>query len=126
MNSLLSDDGTLRVYDLSSSKVLKAVRGLGSEVSAIACFKRTGSDLRDVWLACGRRVSIESCNGSPIQVLDVAQALCFQMDSPKMILTADDALETLELGESEEDELNEVILKTCFLRPCSLESVSLQ
>jgi hypothetical protein len=51
-----TEDGILRVYDLSSFKVLKAVRGLGAEVSSIICVKRPGSELRDAWLACGKRV----------------------------------------------------------------------
>lgn len=50
------DDGILRVYDLSSFKVLKAIRGLKNEVSSIACFKRPGSELRDAWIACGSNV----------------------------------------------------------------------
>jgi len=84
-----SDDGILRVYDLSSFKVLKAVRGLGAEVSSIICVKRSGSELRDAWVGCGKRI------------------MRFQMDSPKMIQTADDALLTIELGESDDDILNE-------------------
>ncbi len=53
------DDGTLRVYSLSGQRnVLKAVRGLGSEVSSIACIPGAGSKIPDVWLACGTRVSI--------------------------------------------------------------------
>lgn len=51
------DDGSLRVYDLSSFKVLKAVRGLGAEVSSIVCMKKPGSDLRDAWVAHGKNVS---------------------------------------------------------------------
>jgi hypothetical protein len=54
--NILSDDGSLRVYDLSSYKVLKAVRGLGAEVSSIICMKRTGSELRDAWIAHGQKV----------------------------------------------------------------------
>lgn len=49
-------DGSLRVYDLSSFKVLKAIKGLRSEVSSIVCSKRLGTEFRDVWLACGRKV----------------------------------------------------------------------
>ncbi|KAK0498629.1 WD40-repeat-containing domain protein [Armillaria luteobubalina] len=87
------DDGTLRVYDLSTFKVLKAIRGLGSEVSSIVCVKRPGSDLRDVWIACGTRVHL------------------FQMDSPAMILTLSDALESVEVCSSDGDDvLNEISL----------------
>lgn len=54
----LLDDGSVRVYDLSSFKVVKAIRGLGAEVSSIVCFKRPGSELRDAWLGCGKRVLV--------------------------------------------------------------------
>ena len=58
MDDVFIEDGTLRVYDLSSFKVLKAVRGLSAEVSSIICVKRPGSELRDAWLGCGKRVCL--------------------------------------------------------------------
>lgn len=51
-----SDDGILRVYDLSTFKVLKAIKNLGFEVSSIVCVKKRGSDLRDAWVASGTKV----------------------------------------------------------------------
>lgn len=57
---LPSDDGSLRVYDLSTFKTIKAVRGLGAEVSSIICVKRAGSELRDAWLAHGSKVCLNS------------------------------------------------------------------
>ncbi|KAG6805643.1 hypothetical protein H0H93_004366, partial [Arthromyces matolae] len=84
------DDGSVRVYDLSSFKVVKAVRGLSEEVSSLLCVKRPGSELRDVWLASGRR-----------------------MDSPKMIQTVDDALLIIDVSSpavndhEDDDVLNE-------------------
>ncbi|KAJ6597055.1 WD40-repeat-containing domain protein [Mycena vulgaris] len=86
-----SDDGSLRVYDLSSFKVCRAVSGLPNEISSIACFKRPGSDLRDVWLASGRH------------------AYLFQMDSPKLVQMAGDATAVIELCDAE-DILNELAL----------------
>ena len=56
------DDGSLRVYDLSTFKVLKAVKGLGSEVSSIICIKRPSSELRDAWVAHGKRVCLSLSN----------------------------------------------------------------
>ena len=56
----VTDDGSLRVYDLSSFKVLKAIRGLGAEVSSVICVKRPGSELRDAWIAHGQKVCINS------------------------------------------------------------------
>ncbi|KAF8163623.1 WD40-repeat-containing domain protein [Crassisporium funariophilum] len=87
-----SDDGSLRLYDLSSLKVLKAVRGLGGEVSSIICVKRAGSELRDTWIAHGKKISK------------------FQMESTKMILSQEDASIALEVGEGEEEILNELAL----------------
>ena len=52
----VTDDGSLRVYDLSSFKVLKAIRGLGADVSSVICVKRPGSELRDAWIAHGQKV----------------------------------------------------------------------
>ncbi|KAJ4487736.1 WD40-repeat-containing domain protein [Lentinula aciculospora] len=92
-----SDDGTLRVYDLSSFKVLKAVRGLKNEVSSIACFKRAGSELRDAWIACGNQIFL------------------FNMGFASMIATAEDAITSLELAE-DEDVLNEVNRDTFDIR----------
>ncbi|KAJ7172310.1 WD40-repeat-containing domain protein [Mycena filopes] len=86
-----SDDGSLRVYDLSSLKVCRALKGLGSEVSSIACFKRPGSELRDVWLACGNK------------------AYSFQMDSEKLVQGTADATAVIELC-TDEDVLNELTL----------------
>jgi len=57
LQSIATEEGSLRVYDLSSYKVIKAIRSLGAEVSSVVCLKRPGSELRDVWLACGRRAS---------------------------------------------------------------------
>lgn len=56
------DDGSLRVYDLSSFKVTKAIRGLGSEISSIVCFKTPASESSEAWIACGRHVrTFPSC-----------------------------------------------------------------
>ncbi|KAJ7632780.1 WD40-repeat-containing domain protein [Roridomyces roridus] len=86
-----SDDGSLRLYDLLSFKVLRAISGLPAEISSIACFKRAGSDLRDVWLASGH------------------QAYLFRMDSQKLVQTTSDAISRIELCEKD-DVLNELAL----------------
>ncbi|KAF5315596.1 hypothetical protein D9611_005050 [Ephemerocybe angulata] len=87
-----SDDGSLRVYDLSTNKVVKAIRNLDGEVSSIICFKRPGSELRDAWVAHGRMISK------------------FKLDTPKMIQTLDDALKSLTVGEVEDDLVNQLSL----------------
>jgi hypothetical protein len=53
---LWPDDGTLRIYHPSSHKVLKAIRGFGSEILSVASSKGTQGDLGTVWLASGRCV----------------------------------------------------------------------
>lgn len=40
--------------------------------------------------------------------MELLKVLLFQLDSPKMILDLGDAIETLVLGEHEEDIVNEV------------------
>ncbi|EEB96961.1 hypothetical protein MPER_03813, partial [Moniliophthora perniciosa FA553] len=67
------DDGTLRLYDLSTYKALKAIRNLPAEISSIACQKRAGVESRDAWVACGQKIYL------------------FQMDPSKMIMTPEDA-----------------------------------
>jgi hypothetical protein len=52
------DNGDLRVYDLSSFKVLRAVKGAGSMISAIVCVKRPGTEFRDAWVASGKQVCV--------------------------------------------------------------------
>ncbi|KAJ2929583.1 hypothetical protein H1R20_g7512, partial [Candolleomyces eurysporus] len=85
-----SDDGSLRVYDLSTDKVVKAIRNLNGEVSSIICVKRSGSELRDAWVAHGSMISK------------------FKLDSSKMIQTLEDALGTISVGETEDDLVNQV------------------
>ncbi|TFK63229.1 hypothetical protein BDN72DRAFT_826806 [Pluteus cervinus] len=87
-----SGDGSLRVYDLSTFKVVKAIKGLGSEVSSIVCVKRPSSELRDAWVGCGKQI------------------LKFQLDMPKMILEPSDALLTIEVGDNDQDEVNELAI----------------
>jgi hypothetical protein len=53
-----TEDGTLRIYEPPYSKVWKAVRNLGSEIS---CLVFEGSvESRFVWVACGQHVSIST------------------------------------------------------------------
>ena len=47
------DDGTIRLYRLPDTKVCKAIRGLGTEVSSIAFGSPATSS---VWLAVGQHV----------------------------------------------------------------------
>jgi WD40 repeat protein len=47
------DDGTLRLYDLSTFKVLKAVRGLGAEVASVVSSQKSP---HEAFASCGRQV----------------------------------------------------------------------
>ncbi|KAJ7582960.1 WD40 repeat-like protein, partial [Mycena floridula] len=83
-----SDDGSVRVYNSLTLKVIKAIRGLGAEISSIVSGTRPGLA---VWLACGQKV------------------MSFNMENPKMILVASDASSELNLCEAD-DVLNELAI----------------
>ncbi|KAG1895675.1 WD40-repeat-containing domain protein [Suillus fuscotomentosus] len=87
-----SDDGSVRVYNQETLKVVKAIRGLG-EVSSVVCMAYySASGLGDIWVASNRH------------------ALRFTVDTEKMILAKADATLTLELGAENDDVLNELSL----------------
>ena len=95
------------MYDVSSFKVMKAIRGLGAEVSSIVCMKRPGSELRDAWLAHGSKVGhhleyLCATNGKRAQISK------FQLDCQKMIQDLVDACITIDVTDAESDVLNEV------------------
>ncbi|KAA1471221.1 WD40 repeat-like protein [Dentipellis sp. KUC8613] len=85
-----SDDGSIRVYHPPETRVVKAIRGLGAEVSCVACVETNPGGLGQAWVAFGRRISL------------------FDLDSPKLILSSGDSLHTLVIGEDDDDVLNEV------------------
>ncbi|KAI0949954.1 hypothetical protein AcV7_008573 [Taiwanofungus camphoratus] len=87
-----SDDGTLRLYRLPSPKVARAIKSLGPEVSSVACSKLKNDEVGDFWVASGRR------------------ALLFEANVAKLILSAEDAAAILDLGQDDEDVLNELCL----------------
>ncbi|KAI0062311.1 WD40 repeat-like protein [Artomyces pyxidatus] len=89
-----SDDGSLRLYRLPDSKVAKAVRGLGAEISSITSARAGSNKTGELWVACGRRV------------------LRIDIESPKIIQSADDAMDSIEIGEDEEDLINEIMLSS--------------
>lgn len=103
-----TDDGSLRVYELPSTRVARAVRSLGHEVSSIVCSKgRNGDKLGTVWVASGTRVRLTH-PATMHQISICSQALLFDFASPKLVLSPEDAISVLELGEDAEDVLNEV------------------
>ncbi|KAF9227856.1 WD40 repeat-like protein [Gyrodon lividus] len=84
-----SDDGSVRIYDMVTFKVLKAIKG-PSAVSSIAFHSQTKSSPACLWVASGR------------------QALLFPLGTDKLILTSADVLRTLEIGADDDDVLNEL------------------
>lgn len=86
-----SDDGSVRIYDLSTLKVVKAIRGLAS-VSSVVWQPQNASQPDCLWLASGRSV------------------VAFTMDTDKMILTMSDAHLKLEVGSGDDDAVNELTM----------------
>ncbi|KAG2744984.1 WD40 repeat-like protein [Suillus brevipes Sb2] len=86
-----SDDGSVRVYNQETLKVVKAIKGLG-EVSSVVCMEHNTGVLGDMWVASNRH------------------ALHFSMNTEKMVLAKADAILTLELGADDDDVLNELSL----------------
>ncbi|KAL4246103.1 WD40-repeat-containing domain superfamily protein [Abortiporus biennis] len=85
-----SADGSVRVYKLPSLKVLKAIRQLGDEVSSICWLNNRDAQIGEICVASGRN------------------AYSFNLDTEKLILAPTDALVSLELGEDDEDVVNEL------------------
>lgn len=86
----ISDDGTVRMYSPSSTKVTRAVKSLGAELSSVCCCKPGGRQSGQWFCASGTRV------------------FGFPQTPEKIILTSQDVSASFVLGEDEEDVLNEV------------------
>lgn len=80
----------MRIYSQLSTRVTRAIKSLGAEISSICCSKPGGRQPEYWYCASGTRV------------------FGFSQLSDKMILTKQDALTSFTLGEDEEDVLNEV------------------
>ncbi|EJF66094.1 hypothetical protein DICSQDRAFT_97887 [Dichomitus squalens LYAD-421 SS1] len=85
-----SEDGSLRWYTLPSTKVVKAIKALGEEIASIAYQPPKKSEQGSIWVASGRRV------------------LSFPSDTSKMISTIQDAVVVVDIGEDDDDILNEL------------------
>ncbi|KAH7889639.1 WD40-repeat-containing domain protein [Phlebopus sp. FC_14] len=79
-----SDDGCVRVYDMTTLKVTKAIRGLDAVSSVV--WRSNGC----LWVGSGRRV------------------MAFTLETDKLVLTAADAVTNLEIGANADDVLNEL------------------
>jgi hypothetical protein len=99
------DDGSVRLYSLDTFKVLKAVRDLGP-ISSVAF--QSQSPPAHLWVASGRQVSI-CCVPTLHRVHAVfLKALRFSLETDKLILTSSDALQTLDIGVDDDDNVGEV------------------
>ncbi|PIL24234.1 hypothetical protein GSI_13987 [Ganoderma sinense ZZ0214-1] len=87
-----SADGSVRWYEPPSTKVVKAIKPIGEEIASMAWLPPKKAESPTLWVASGRRV------------------LCFALDSHKMISTAQDAVAVLDIGEDDDDVLNELNL----------------
>lgn len=54
--SIIEDDGSVRVYNLPSTRVFKAINNLGSDVSSLVTVSRQGAGTEELWLSCGPKV----------------------------------------------------------------------
>jgi hypothetical protein len=54
------DDGSLRLYCPPDTKVVRAIRGLDSEVSSVISVTPNNGGFGHVWVACGTSVSVDS------------------------------------------------------------------
>ena len=55
----LKDDGSLRLYFPPDTKVVRAIRGLDSEVSSVIPITPNNGGFGHVWVACGSSVSVD-------------------------------------------------------------------
>ncbi|KAH9063479.1 WD40-repeat-containing domain protein, partial [Lactarius vividus] len=83
-----SDDGSIRLYRLPDTKVVKAIRGLGSEVSSIAVMAPKFGGFGDMWVACGSSVKL------------------FDLNTRELIQSSENALVAVQLDENNEDAAN--------------------
>ncbi|KAH9901554.1 WD40 repeat-like protein [Cubamyces lactineus] len=86
------DDGSVRWYSLPSTKVSRAIKSLGEEVSSIVWTHPKKDEEASVWIASGRKI------------------FRFSGSSQKMVMSVEDASCSIEAGEDDEDLLNELHL----------------
>ncbi|KAH9966624.1 WD40-repeat-containing domain protein [Russula dissimulans] len=80
-----SDDGSLRLYCPPDTKVVRAIRGLGSEVSSVASVTPTPGNFGHIWVACGRSLKL------------------FNLDAQNLVQSNEHALTVIQVGENEAD-----------------------
>ncbi|KIJ41256.1 hypothetical protein M422DRAFT_229718 [Sphaerobolus stellatus SS14] len=89
--AIATEDGTLRLYQAPYTKVWKAIKDLGAEISSIVFPASAGEDA-SVWVACEQQV------------------FCFDIKNSGMITAKKDALTELRLTEEEDDVINQIAI----------------
>ncbi|KAI0005990.1 WD40-repeat-containing domain protein [Russula compacta] len=85
-----SDDGSLRLYRLPDTKVVRAIRGLDSEVSSVTAITPNTNGFGYIWVACGCFVKL------------------FNLDAQQIVQSKEHALTVIRIAESEGDLINEI------------------
>lgn len=80
-----SDDGSLRLYCPPDTKVVRAIRGLDSEVSSVISVTSNNGGFGHVWVACGSSIKL------------------FNLDTPQLVQSSVNALTVIDVGENEGD-----------------------
>jgi len=55
-----SDDGSLRLFRPPDTKVVKAIRGLNTEISSVIAVTPNTGGFGHIWVACGSSVSVDT------------------------------------------------------------------
>lgn len=87
-------------------------------ISSIICVKRPGSEFRDAWIGSGKQVRDSPEFSTPDRLPTVRQILRFRLDTPELIQTYDDALETiLAIPDSDDEDEVQDVRYSPFPRP---------
>lgn len=106
-----SQEGVIRSYLLPSTKVHRAVKSLGDEISSVVLETANNAEiLPRFWVACGRRVRTSRPYWNSNIERITPQALLFNVNTETLVLNDENAVENISLiDDGAEDEcLNQV------------------
>lgn len=110
--NITPDDGSVRLYSLPSTAVVRAIRALGSEITSLCWATPPTKDDGELWVACGKKVVLLRCTNGPYSFSYLWQALSFLPNAPdsqkKLVLTSQDASVSLDVVEGDDSEVNQV------------------
>ncbi|GJJ12622.1 hypothetical protein Clacol_006865 [Clathrus columnatus] len=95
--AIASDDGSIRIYQKPYTKVWKALRNLGPEISSVAFALDSSSTSFPLWVACGQHI------------------LCFELACDSLILERKDCIFESRVTEEAEDILNQITINKSYL-----------